>query len=274
MKRTLELSICWLEGVWMDNILFDISPEEYESLSEAERHLLKYIHEHLEKIANMSIVTLSEQANVSTATIVRLMKKIGYDGYTAFKYNVHDKLGHSDTHNELNDIDLEIKQAIIKNENEVVKTIQMLSIGTIEDAIQKIYDSEKIYLFARGFSEMIASEMATKLQLLEKNCEMHNDPNIIKLKSRKIKDKELAIFVSLSGETKELVEACKNLRINNTSTVTLTSKMDSSLAKMSDLVFVGYKDSHSYFPDYEVRSRLPLQVISRILLDAYVIRLN
>ncbi|MGO2267555.1 MAG: MurR/RpiR family transcriptional regulator, partial [Vagococcus salmoninarum] len=28
----------------------------------------------------------------------------------------------------------------------------------------------------------------------------------------------------------------------------------------------------SYFPDYEVRSRLPLQVISRVLLDAYAVR--
>ncbi|MCY9223275.1 MurR/RpiR family transcriptional regulator, partial [Bacillus licheniformis] len=28
----------------------------------------------------------------------------------------------------------------------------------------------------------------------------------------------------------------------------------------------------SFFPDYEVRSRLPLQVLSRIMLDSYVIR--
>ena len=78
----------------------------------------------------------------------------------------------------------------------------------------------------------------------------------------------------MSGETEELIEACKNLRITNTSTITLTTKMDSRLARMSELIFLGYKDSHSYFPDYEVRSRLPLQVISRILLDAYVIRMT
>ena len=121
---------------------------------------------------------------------------------------------------------------------------------------------------------MIANEMNIKFQLLGKNAEMHNDPNIIKLKSRQLKSKELAIFISLSGETEELVEACKNLKINNISTITLTTKMDSSLATMSELVFLGYKDSHSFFPDYEVRSRLPLQVISRILLDAYVIRMT
>jgi DNA-binding MurR/RpiR family transcriptional regulator len=222
----------------------------------------------------MSIVKLSENANVSTASIVRLMKKIGYDGYTSFKYSLQEKLNDPEEHTELADIDLNIKKAIIKNEHEVIKTIQMLSIGNIEDAIQKIYDSDKIYIFARGFSEMIANEMTIKLQLLEKNCEMHNDPNIIRLKSKKLKEKEIAIFISLSGETEELVEACKNLRINGISTITLTTKMESCLAALSELVFLGYKDSHSYFPEYEVRSRLPLQVISRILLDAYVIRMK
>ncbi|GAA0486676.1 MurR/RpiR family transcriptional regulator [Salinibacillus aidingensis] len=259
----------------MSDMIFDISPDKYQTLSESERFLLKYIYDHLTETSKMSIVNLSEKANVSTATIVRLMKKLGYNGYTSFKYSIHEKLSTPDDEpSELKDIDMEIKQAIFKNEHEVVKTIQMQSIGMIEDAIQKIQDADKIYVFARGFSEMIASEMTTKLQLLEKNCEMHNDPNIIRLKSKKLKQRELAIFISLSGETKELVEACKNLRINNISTITLTAKMDSSLASLSELFFLGYKDSHSYFPDYEVRSRLPLQVISRIILDAYVIRMT
>ncbi|KAA8028030.1 MurR/RpiR family transcriptional regulator, partial [Salmonella enterica subsp. enterica serovar Anatum] len=39
-----------------------------------------------------------------------------------------------------------------------------------------------------------------------------------------------------------------------------------------DINFVGFKSPISYFPDYEVRSRLPLQVISRIILDAYSLR--
>ncbi|WP_026906941.1 MurR/RpiR family transcriptional regulator [Paucisalibacillus globulus] len=258
----------------MNSMIFDISPEKYNTLSDSERFLLKYIYDHLEEISTMSIVKLSEHASVSTATIVRLMKKIGYDGYTSFKYSIQEKIAKPDTHNELDDIDLMIKQAIIKNEHEVIKTIQMLSIGTIEDAIQKIHDSEKIYIFARGFSEMIANEMTMKFQLLGKNCEMHNDPNIIRVISQRLKDREMAIFISLSGETNELVEACKNLRINNISTITLTTKMDSTLAKMSELIFLGYKDSHSFFPDYEVRSRLPLQVISRVLLDAYAIRMK
>ncbi len=59
----------------MSNILFDIPANTYKTLSETEKYLLEYIHNHLDEISSMSIVKLSEHANVSTATIVRLMKK-------------------------------------------------------------------------------------------------------------------------------------------------------------------------------------------------------
>ncbi|MFA9558965.1 hypothetical protein ACERII_16770 [Evansella sp. AB-rgal1] len=77
--------------------------------------------------------------------------------------------------------------------------------------------------------------------------------------------------VSLNGETRELVEACKNLSIKQVPTITLTTKGDSSLGKLSELTLLGYKDSHTFLPKYEVRSRLPLNIIARILIDTYII---
>ncbi|MFZ4451329.1 MurR/RpiR family transcriptional regulator [Salibacterium aidingense] len=254
-------------------ILFNIPANMYSSLSDSERYLLEYIYQHIEKISLMSIVTLSENANVSTATIVRLMKKIGYEGYTDFKYHLKERVALKDESNTMGTIENKIQKAIEKNKEEVNKTIEMLSIGNIEDAVQKIYDAQKIYVFARGFSEMIANEMTLKLQLGGKNCEMHNDPNIIRRKSQEIQDDELAVFISLSGETEELVEACKNLNMKKISTLSLLTRVESSLGELSDMSFIGYKGEHSYFPDYEVRSRLPLSVIARILLDAYMIRM-
>ncbi|WP_077614307.1 MurR/RpiR family transcriptional regulator [Caenibacillus caldisaponilyticus] len=251
---------------------FSISSEAYQSLSTAERYLIDYIYHNLDQIPSLSIVRLSEMASVSTATIVRTMKKIGYDGFTSFKQALKNVMADKTKFEIVEQADQEISQAILKNESEVINTIKMLNRGMIEDAIQKIRSAKKLYIFARGFSEMIASEMETKFQLIEKNCEMHNDPNIIRLISRRIREDELAIFVSLNGRTEELVDACKNLRMNNVSTITITANFDSPLARLSEMVFVGYKSPHSYFPEYEVRSRLPLQVISRILLDAYAIR--
>ncbi|MFS3913594.1 MurR/RpiR family transcriptional regulator [Bacillus australimaris] len=258
----------------MNESLFNIPSDVYQTLSETERYLLNYIHQHLEDISTLSIVTLSERANVSTATIVRLMKKIGYNGYTSFKYRLKQEKKMTDASDQLKNIDEDIKLAIRKNEEEVLKTIQLQSIGQIEDAVQKIHNADKIYIFGRGFSEMIAKEMTIKLQLIGKTCEVHDDPNIIRLKSRDIGKNELAIFVSLNGETAELVEACQNLSMKQVTTITVTTRIDSTLSKISDMTLVGYKGEQSFFPDYEVRSRLSLHVIARILLDAYVIRMK
>ncbi len=47
-------------------------------LSESEQFLWRFIEAHILDIPDYSIIKLSELANVSTATIVRTMKKKGY----------------------------------------------------------------------------------------------------------------------------------------------------------------------------------------------------
>ncbi|PIO84608.1 MurR/RpiR family transcriptional regulator [Pediococcus damnosus] len=63
-----------------------------EALSTSEKYLWQYVQEHSDDIVNISIVELSEKANVSTATIVRTMKKMGYSGYTPFRQEAIRKL--------------------------------------------------------------------------------------------------------------------------------------------------------------------------------------
>ncbi|WP_269411947.1 MurR/RpiR family transcriptional regulator [Lentibacillus daqui] len=246
---------------------------EHESLSETERYLIDYMKQHINAIPQISIVKLSEQANVSTATIVRTMQKLGYSGFTAFKIHLKDEFDASPAFSAVEKIDKEIKEAILKNEQEVIKTIELLDSGTIEDALQKIIHSNKITIFARGFSELIAKEMMVKFQLLGKSCELHDDPNIIRTISKKIDKRNIVIFVSLNGKTEELVEAASNCQKNAVSTILLTANQNSPLYELCEISLVGFKSKKSYFPDYEVRSRLPIQVIARIILDAYAIRM-
>ncbi|MCY7538465.1 MurR/RpiR family transcriptional regulator, partial [Bacillus pumilus] len=118
----------------MNEPLFNIPSEVYQTLSETERYLLHYIHQHLEDISTLSIVTLSERANVSTATIVRLMKKIGYNGYTSFKYRLKQEKKMTDASDQLKNIDEDIKLAIRKNEEEVLKRSSCKVLGKLKNA--------------------------------------------------------------------------------------------------------------------------------------------
>ena len=103
---------------------------------------------------------------------------------------------------------------------------------------------------------------------------MHTDPEIIKSISRKLTKKDSVIFVSLNGETKELVTAAKNCYDAEIGSILVTANHSSTLKDYCEINLVGFKSEGSYFPDYEVQSRLPLQIIARILLDAYVLRMG
>ena len=242
------------------------------NLSTAELHLWQIVEENPKKIVDMSIIQLSQFANVSTATIVRTLKKMGYAGYTAYREQIRQNLEHNFTYNVLNDADKQIKNVILKNEIELRNTLKNLDYGTIEDSILAVKQARLVYVFARGLSTSLGRELQIKLQLMNKYTELYDDPNIIKILSKKIPRDCLVIFISLNGETSELLYAAKKLEKNDVLKIVFTTNSQGSLVEFSDFLFLGYKSNKNYFPEFEVSSRLPLQVMVRIFLDAYAVR--
>lgn len=245
-------------------------------LTPSEQFVWEYINQNISDIPSMSIVQLSENSNVSTATIVRTMKKMGYDGYTSFRHTLKTSAS-SDKGLDFEQIDVadkNIRRAIEKNEQETLLTIRQVDSTTIEDAVQKMKAARKIIIFARGLSTYVAEEMMLKFNVLNTYCESYSDPNIIRLKSKDLHKDDVVIFISLNGETEELVEAIKNCSKNEVTTISFTTAKHSPLAINSTLLFTGYKAPDSFIPEYEVKSRLPLSILTRIVSDAFAVRIN
>ncbi|AYW48417.1 MurR/RpiR family transcriptional regulator [Tetragenococcus osmophilus] len=245
-----------------------------KKLSDSEQYVWDFMQENIQTIPNYSIIKLSELANVSTATIVRTMKKKGYEGFTAFKHHLKEMSYNDINFSALDKVDQGIRTAILKNEYEVNRTINMIELGNIEDAIQRVKAAKHVIIFARGFSEMTAQEMMVKFQLTGKYCELHADPEIIKTISNKLTSDDIVIFISLNGETRELVTAAENCYNLEIGTILITANRYSSLMSYIEIPFVGFKSEGSFFPDYEVRSRLPLAILTRVLLDSYALRVE
>lgn len=242
-----------------------------KKLTETEKYLIDFIENNLSDLSKISITKLSELASVSTATIFRAVKKLGYSGFTDYKIKNMSNTKNDDYYKLLNDGN-EIKKIIQKNQLEVTNTIEKLSIEAIDDSLNYLNSANCIYIFARGLSEQIGQEMEMKMHLLNKRCELYTDPNIIKRISNRANKNDCIVYISLNGETEELVESAKIINNNDVPSILLTTNANSSLAKLCMIIIEGYKSIHSYFPDYEVRSRLSLNVISRIVLDAYANR--
>ena len=66
------------------SVLYTIK-NQYGSLSEKERLIADFIIEHKGATVDPSITELAAQIGISEATLVRFVKKLGYQGYQKFR---------------------------------------------------------------------------------------------------------------------------------------------------------------------------------------------
>lgn len=231
-------------------------------LTESESYLRNYIKNNINLVKYMTITELSEKSLVSVSTIFRTMNKLGYSGYTEFKQSLK-----AENNNKVDFKNFTIKEAIEKNKNEALYTINMMKEDMINTAVNTIRNSERILIFARGSSTFVGQELNLKLLSLDFRTEIYDDPNFIITKSEKLDKKDVAIFISLNGNTKELVHAMNNCMSSSTKTILFTTNKIGRLSKLSNIVFTGYQAIDSNYPEYDLKSRIPLMIMTRVITD-------
>ena len=63
---------------------------QVEKLNEAEMCVYNYILKNLKHILNLSVRELADEVHVSTATVMRFCKKMGYSGFSELKYKTKE----------------------------------------------------------------------------------------------------------------------------------------------------------------------------------------
>ena len=63
---------------------------QVENLNEAEMCVYNYVVKNLKHILNLSVRELADEVHVSTATVMRFCKKMGYSGFSELKYKIKE----------------------------------------------------------------------------------------------------------------------------------------------------------------------------------------
>ena len=239
-------------------MLIRIDQDFHEHLTDTEKAVISFLNSNVDKISTMSISDVAEQTFSSPATVSRTIKKCGISGFAELRYLI------SKESKEERD-DVSVNEIFNKSMLEVSNTIDHLSIETILAAVKEIRSANRVYLLSRGLSELVAKEFALKLQLIGVNVFEDSDPLIMQEITSHVKKKELVIIYSLSGKTPELLKAAENAASLGARIITITCGGPN--ARIAHLAVFGYKHSHVSIKSVDATSRLPLYVISRILID-------
>ncbi|MEY8444512.1 MurR/RpiR family transcriptional regulator [Lactococcus ileimucosae] len=241
-----------------------------QALTTSEQYTWGVIQEHYEQIPELSISKLAEIAHVSISTITRTVMKKGFAGYSAFRHSIREQKTFV-----ADEFPSEVLDALRKNEEELIKTINNISPSDLEYAVHLLDESEEILIFAHGLSLNAANELLRKLQLFHKPISLFDDFQQMVYYAGFASPKTLIIVQSLLGESEGINQAVEIAKSKNGKILAITASEQSTLTQLADVALVGYKSSYevNYF-DVDIHSRLPLFVLGRVLVDVYSIYRN
>jgi len=214
-----------------------------EALSMAERIVLDYLIENKTILKDFSVEKIAEAAYTSPASVVRMCKKLGYKGFKDFKIDfilANSKVEIPET-SEYTDIILikdqnSGKKAIENNIRALEETIKLYDEKTYTKAASLIMNARKILIFGKGSSYLVCKDLEMKLRRINKFCIAQGESHDQLVDASFINGKDVVIFVSNSGKTKEIVSAALLAKENKTPIIAVTRIGSSILADISDVV--------------------------------------
>lgn len=220
--------------------------ECYGRLSKSEKIVADYILKNKLTASDLTISELSKKTNVSCSTINRLALNLGYDGYKEFIKSLY--LNAHNDEKELNkhiydvdiddDFNLSIKEVASLvcslNIEAITNTYKMLDMKTLNKVIKFIDKAQRVVIFALSGSIVVAKDMLFKLERLGIACQVSDNYHSLLANASTLKKNELAVFISYSGNTKEVIEAAKLAKETEATVVGITMVGNNQLSKLVD----------------------------------------
>lgn len=215
----------------------------YNSIFPAGKKISDYILNNPEEVINLSIKEFARKLKINEANIVKFSKFLGYKGYKDFKiefikdFAIRSSIADSTILN--NNYSGNIaKDIFFRHINNLKDTLNNLDYSEFSKAVKTIIKAKRIIFFASGASIAVAFDSFTRFLLAGFETIMFFDQDSQKLISKNLNKDDVAIGISLSGETQSVLDSLKNAKMGGSQVICITSAINSNIMKISDIKLI------------------------------------
>ena len=222
-----------------DNVLNKIR-ERKNSMTPVERLIAEYILANKEEIPHLSIKSLAQASKTSDASVLRFCKTMGYGGYRSFIVSISALLGSMEPEDQYMDIQpgdelTTIISNIGRNHMRSIEdTLSVLDRSAVERAVEALRTSSRIVFFGSGVSGLVAKDAEQKFTCINKMCHAYVDGHSQLMAATLLSKDDVAIFISHSGNTIEILDAVDLVKKNGAHVVAITKYGKSELSEKAD----------------------------------------
>ncbi|REK71777.1 MurR/RpiR family transcriptional regulator [Paenibacillus paeoniae] len=224
-----------------DNVLIKIR-ERKDSLTPVERLVAEYILANKEEIPHLSIKSLAQASKTSDASVLRFCKTMGYNGYRSFIVSISASLGSMDEDSGDQYTDIQpgdelttiISNISRNNMRSIEDTLSVLDRSAVERAVHALRTSKRIIFFGIGASGLVAQDAEQKFTRINMMCHAFLDGHSQLTAAALLSKEDVAIFISNSGDTIEILDALEIAKKNGAHIVAITKYGKSELSSRAD----------------------------------------
>ena len=226
----------------MSNALLRLR-ELSKSFSSTEREIAEIILKNPAMVVDQSIHELARNTFSSASTIVRLCHHTGFSGYKEFRKAVTYELAQREQTRKTDRAEIGqtdsiadiIDKITYQNILSLEETRELLDVQVLKEAVELLRRARVIYLFGLGASLCAAKDAYLKFLRLNRLAVINEDWHSQLLQAKNATSEDLALVISYSGATEEIIACIKELKKNNTPVVAITRCVPSPVSEMADL---------------------------------------
>ncbi|MBM7656364.1 MurR/RpiR family transcriptional regulator [Neobacillus cucumis] len=254
-----------------ENNLLNTVNSLYPTLHDAEKKVAEYVIKEYFNVIDMSVAELSEQCNVSEATIVRFCKRIGLKGFHHFKItlareiNNPEKTTHSPTIH-LDNLAESVQNIFAYKIDELKQTASFLEPEELQKCLDIISESSLVHFVAAGNSIPAALDGAYKFNQIGIRSIVNNTPEMQVSLAHSLTENDVVIGISNSGNSKLLLEIFEIAKKRKATTICITNHMKSPLSQLADIKLFSITNEKLFFKEFSFTIVPAISVIDTLFL--------
>lgn len=227
--------------------------ENYNQMFAAEKKVADFIMKNPEKAVNSNVSELANYSQVSEATVIRMCKHMGYEGY----YQMRIFLSHDIGRKQANGIDVSVgKQGGRINDlfNIMASNISGLAENLDKDKLlacaDLINNCNVAHIVAVGNTSPLALDMGFRLGRSGVKTTYNTIPEYFFNHINLADERDIVIAISISGTSKQVIQALELAKKKNLKTISITGSEFSPIYALSDYVLLSAAKYH-IFNEYQ-----------------------
>lgn len=240
------------------------------TLTQSELSVLQYIDNYSSEVLKMSIHELSEKVFFSTATILRLCKKLNFSGYAELKFVLKNSINSQELI-----IDTPVPNENVSNDlyTQIENTSRLLDTKNIEIVVNYLLSSKKIHLYSTGITTIFFEYMQRYLLATDRSTTLYKSDKLAFHSAQNFTNNDVLILASTTGSDPSVLKVARIAKSNNAPIIAITPLTNNQLAQIADITLYFFAKDRN-FSNSDIKNRTSILYIIDMIVQHYLYYLN